>query len=82
MRIPKYVEEAINRRTRAAIAWINADTLISNFIHKNGLEDVIDTADYAGGVEGIMNPEESGERIKQAIYCHNNQRKSQNETIN
>ena len=67
MKIPKYIENALNKRQKAAYDWNDADFVISRFIHENGLEDEIDTADFNGGVEAIVNPAESNERIRQAI---------------
>lgn len=67
MKIPKYVEEALHRRTKAARAWMDADYTITRFIFSNELDKVIDSEDFGTGVESIINPEDSSERIRQAI---------------
>lgn len=65
MKIPKYIDEALKRRTKAADAWFYNDLVISEFIDKYNLK--VDCADYHNGVEGIINPYESELRIRDII---------------
>ena len=65
MKIPKYIEKALERRKNAAYIWNNNDYIIGKFIEDNEIE--VDSMDYFGGVEGIVNPYFSNERIRQAI---------------
>lgn len=67
MKIPKHIENALKKREKAAYDWNDADYIISRFIHQNRLEDIIDAADFNNGVEAIINPSESNERIREAI---------------
>lgn len=67
MKIPKYIDEALKKRTKAAEAFTEHDWTVSNWLCKNGLEDDIDTADFHGGVEAIVNPRECEQRIREAI---------------
>lgn len=65
MKIPKYIEKALERRTRAAIQLINADIVVTNFICKHGIN--AEEFDYCTGYEIYANPEASAERVRQAI---------------
>lgn len=67
MKIPKYIDEALKRRTKAAIMFDNNDLIISEWIEKNGLTDDVDTSDIYGGAESIVHPEESERNIREAI---------------
>lgn len=67
MKIPKYIEKALNDRVKAANKWSEADLIIGRFLVKKGLDDKADTCDFFGGVEAIVNPEESAERIREVI---------------
>ena len=67
MKIPKYIDEALKKRTRAAEEFNKYDWIVSRWIDEHGLEDDIDTADYYGGVESIVNPRESEASIRLAI---------------
>ena len=67
MKIPKYIDEALKKHTKAAEAFSRYDWIVSNWIDKQGLEDDIDLADYHGGVESIVNPRESERTIREAI---------------
>ena len=67
MKIPKYIEKALKDRVNAANKWNEADSIISIFLVKKGLDEKVDTSDFFGGVEGIVNPENSADRIRTAI---------------
>lgn len=73
MKIPEYIEKAIDRRTRLAYQLDDACRIVDDYIRKNGLTEEIETYDWLGGVEIYVNPEDSGKRIKEAIRNHNNQ---------
>ena len=68
MKIPKYVDLMLKERVRAAVAWNEADFAVSCWCDSHGIE--LDTCDCHGGVEGIVNPEESADRIREAIKMH------------
>lgn len=70
MQIPKYIEKALERRVNAAEKFNNADIIISDFIEKYDID--VEIYDYHGGVESIVNPDDSAERIRQAIQNHKN----------
>lgn len=66
--IPKYIENALRRRTKAAVSFNENDLILSRYIdHRPELLETIDSEDFHGGVESIVNPEESEERIRSAI---------------
>ena len=67
MNIPKYIDEALKKRTRAAMMFLSNDLIVSNWIEKHGLAGDIDTCDFFGGVEALVNPYESEQRIRSAI---------------
>ena len=67
MKIPKYVDEALRMRTKAACQFSKYDYIISNWLSKNSFDDCIDSSDFHGGVESIMNPQDSEDRIREAI---------------
>ncbi len=65
MKIPKYIEQALQQRGKAAWELMKADTIVSDFIMKNNI-DVADY-DYLTGCEMYTNPNESANRIREAI---------------
>lgn len=65
MKIPKYIEKALQQRENAAWKLIKADRIVSDFIMKNNI-DVADY-DYLTGCEMYANPNESANRIREAI---------------
>ena len=67
MEIPKYIDVALRRRTKAAVSFNTNDYIISQWIDKNGLQDDVDLADYHGGCESIVNPYDAEMRIRKAI---------------
>ena len=69
MKIPKYIDDALKKRTKAAEMFNQYDWIISDWIDKHGLSDDIDTADFHGGVESVINPEVSEANIRLAILA-------------
>ena len=67
MKIPKYIDEALKRRTHAAVMFAHYDVIISDWINKNGLDDDVDPADFSGGVESVVNPHDAEQRIRDAV---------------
>jgi hypothetical protein len=65
MKVPKYIEQALNKRVKGACMVMESDRIITNFIEKYGI--VCDFEDYCGGVEIYSNPYDSAERILEAI---------------
>ena len=68
MKIPKYVDEALKKRTKAAIIVSKNDAIITDFINKHNID--ANSEDYCGGVEMYANPYESEDAIRQAIENH------------
>lgn len=71
MNIPKYILKALGRRARAAESFNTNDLIISKFIDKHNIE--IESYDYHGGVESIVNPYNSAKRVALAILNKNRQ---------
>lgn len=70
MKIPKYIEQALERREKYAEKLNEACAVVDKFIFKNGLDDEIEDYDFCTGVEIYGNPSASAERIRQAIINH------------
>lgn len=68
MKIPKYIEKALEQRIKAAIALDKADGVILDFIEKHNID--ADSAVYGGGVEMYVNPYEAAEIVREAIENH------------
>lgn len=68
MKIPLYIEQALKRREKAALALMSADYIITDYIDKHNIE--VETYDYATGVEMYSNPTASADRVRQAIAEH------------
>lgn len=68
MKIPKYVDEALKKRTKAAIIVLKNDTIVTDFINKHNID--VNSEDYCGGVEMYANLFESEDAIRQAIENH------------
>ena len=68
MKIPKYIDETLQKRTKDTYKLIEYDCVISEYIEKHNIP--VDTADYCLGCEMIMNPEESESNIRKAIINH------------
>ena len=65
MKIPKYIEKALQQREKTALKLNEADMVITDFIKKNGI--IVESCDYWGGVEIYTNPYESANSIREAI---------------
>lgn len=65
MKIPKYIDQALNLRTKSAVQLNKADTVIADFIIKNDI--AVESYDYCSGVEMYANPYDSEDRIREAI---------------
>ena len=72
MKIPKYIEKALQQRVRAAYTLIHNDSIITDFINKNGIE--VEDFDSCSGVEMYVNPDASVDRVRSAIEQHNNEK--------
>ena len=68
MKIPKYIEEALRKRSKASVMLSKFDYIVTKFIEEHDID--VDEYDYNGGCEAIINPYESEERIKTAILNH------------
>jgi len=68
MRIPKYIDDALRKRTKAAQAFNKYDWIVSHWLDDHGIGDEIDTANTHGGVESIVNPTVAERIIRNAIY--------------
>lgn len=65
MKIPKYIEKLIYRRERLAVELNSADLALSAWLEKNNIK--VEEYDIRGGVEMIVNPYSSAQRIMKAI---------------
>ena len=67
MKIPKYIDNALRMRTKAAQRFLDYDFMVSRWILDHKLDEYLETEDFCGGVESIMNPQDSEDRIREAI---------------
>ena len=65
MKIPKYIDDLIDKRMKLAESLACVDYKLSEWLDKN--EIPVAPEDYRTGVEMYANPYESAERIRQAI---------------
>lgn len=65
MKVPKYVQNLIDRRCKLAVDLINVCCELDDWLDKNGV--VCEDYDTHTGVEIYCNPYASGERIRKAI---------------
>lgn len=65
MKIPKYIDEMLERRAKVAETYNALDFEISTWLTKNDIE--AEDYDVHGGVEGLVNPRASIARIRQCI---------------
>lgn len=65
MKIPKYIEKALDDRVKAADKFNGADRIITQFIEKHDID--VNSEDYLGGAESLVNPDASADRIREAI---------------
>lgn len=69
MEIPKRIIHIIERRMKAAYTFSEMDMELGEWLTKKGIE--VEPCDVFGGVEAIVNPSDSAERIIEAIKAHN-----------
>ena len=65
MEIPKYIDNIIEQRAKSAEKFNHYDFELSEWLDKNNV--VTESFDTRGGVEAIVNPYASADRIRQAI---------------
>ena len=65
MKCPKYIDEALNKRTRYAYKLDNAMQLVDHWLDKNNIE--CENYDTHTGYEIYVNPFSSEQRIREAI---------------
>lgn len=68
MRIPKYIDEALRKRTDVAYKFVDYDCIVSNFVENNGIE--LDPMHYGLGCESLLNPDSSANAVREAILAH------------
>lgn len=57
MKIPKYIDEALHKRTSSACKLLKYDEIVTKFIDKHHIG--VDFEDYDGGCEMFLNPYDS-----------------------
>lgn len=65
MKCPKYIEDALNKREKAAYMFNHYDWMVSNWCDKHNVP--LETYDCYGGCESLVNPSHSTERVLEAI---------------
>lgn len=70
MRIPKYIDEALRKRTNAAYKFMDYDCIVSDFVENNGIE--LAPMHYGLGCESLLNPDSSANAVREAILAHKN----------
>lgn len=65
MKMPKYIEQKLDRRAKLAMELMNIDSELTEWIEKNAI--VVEDYDYCTGIEMYANPYASVDRIKEAI---------------
>ena len=68
MRIPKYIDDALEKRAKTIDAYMKQDAIISKFITDNGID--VPLEDYGFGAEAFCNTYESNELIRDCITNH------------
>lgn len=68
MKIPKYIDEALKKRTKSACKVLEYDEIVTNFIDKYHID--VDSEDYEGGCEMFTNPRDSEQAVRKAILTH------------
>lgn len=66
MLVPNYIKQLLTRRERAAMIFNECDYKISEWCTKHQIE--LEECDCFGGVESIVHPSDSKERILEAIH--------------
>lgn len=69
MKIPKYIDNALKKRTEYAFLLDKYMGIVDNWLDKNGI--VCETCDTHTGCEIYCNPMESEMRIREVIENHN-----------
>ena len=65
LKIPYYIRDSLDKRKRAAEMFNEHDLIVSQWCMNNGVE--LEEYDCFGGVEAIVNPDDSKKRILEAI---------------
>ena len=65
MKIPKYIDELLDRRAKLAELLNSVDCEVTKWIDKHGIE--VEDYDYATGYEMYANPYVSADRVREAI---------------
>lgn len=65
MKIPKYIDNYLDRRVKSAEQLMKYDWIITDWLDKYDIE--VEDFDYCTGVEMYMNPVDSANRIRKAI---------------
>lgn len=65
MKIPKCIDDLLKKRKKYAIAFLDADCKISEWIEKNGID--VPSEDYGAGARSLFEAEDSAETIRQCI---------------
>ena len=65
MKIPKYIEEYIDKRAKCAIQLNHADCVLCNWLDSHNIE--VEEYDTRGGCEMYCSPYDSADHIRQAI---------------
>lgn len=65
MKCPKYIQDALYKRSKCAGLFMKWDCIICNFLEKHGIE--VESYDIATGCESYINPLASSRRILEAI---------------
>ena len=65
MKIPKYIDELIKRRVRAANMLVQTDYELYVWLEKNNIKP--DESCYFGGIQVITNPENAANEVRRAI---------------
>lgn len=65
MKIPKYIDELLESRAKAAERFNHYDFILSEWLDKNEID--VESCDSHGGVESLVNPWASAQRVRRAI---------------
>ena len=63
MKIPKYIEEALKMRIKAANDFNKYDYIVSHWC----IEHNVTSEDICGAIDSIVNPEDSAEQVRNDI---------------
>ena len=63
MKIPKYIEEALKMRIKAANKFKRYDLIVSQWC----IEHNVTSDDICGAIDSIANPEKSAEQVRKDI---------------